>query len=114
MNIVLLQGVLSSEPREKELPSGDRLVSWEVTTLTGEQRLSVPVVWFGPPKTVGRVHEGDAVVIAGRVRRRYWQGGSGGVASSTEVVADQWARADRPAAVAKIVDRLIVDAEPAA
>ena len=32
MNIVLVRGVLSSEPREKQLPSGSRLVSWEVTT----------------------------------------------------------------------------------
>jgi single-strand DNA-binding protein len=106
MNIVLLHGSLSSEPRQRELPSGDAMVTWEVTTVVDDQRLSVPVVWFRPPKSVYRVHEGDAIVVAGRVRRRFWQGGRGPV-SSTEVVAERWARADRADAVAKLVDRTL-------
>ena len=91
MNIVVLEGVLSSAPREKELPSGSLLVTWEVTTTVGEQKLSVPVVWFDPRRPA-RLHAGDAVVVAGAVRRRFFRAG-GATVSRTEVVADTVARA---------------------
>jgi single-strand DNA-binding protein len=112
MNIVLVRGVLSSEPREKQLPSGSRLVSWEVTTDNDGQKLSVPVVWFDPPAGAFKVGAGDEVVVAGAVRRRYYQS-SGRLVSSTEVVATRWARAGRATAVAKVCGSVIEALQPA-
>ncbi len=103
MNIVLLQGVLSSEPRSKELPSGDLLTSWEVTTGLDGEKLSVPVVWFQGPKSIAKVTSGDEVVVVGAVRRRYYHGGQR-LQSSTEVVARKWAPASRQAAVSSLVE----------
>ncbi|MGI9623020.1 MAG: single-stranded DNA-binding protein [Acidimicrobiales bacterium] len=109
MNTVLLQGVLSSEPRVRELPSGSMLVSWEVTTESDGVRLSVPVVWFDPPASGTEVHDGDEVVVLGEVRRRYFKTTTG-TSSVTEVVVQKAAKATRArqaqAVLAAASDRL--------
>ena len=91
-NVVIVAGTLSSDPRVRELPSGSELRSYEVTTtdVTGARR-TVPVVWFDPRRPA-RLHAGDAVVVAGAVRRRFFRAG-GATVSRTEVVADTVARA---------------------
>lgn len=91
-NVVVLQGTLSSEPRTRVLPSGDELVSYEITTETAAGRASAPVVWFSPRRPPA-VHEGDDVVAVGVIRRRFFRAG-GGASSRTEVVADIVARSD--------------------
>jgi single-strand DNA-binding protein len=69
------------------LPSGDRLVSFEVT-VDGPQRCeTVPVVWFGAPARAASFESDDSVVVVGRVRRRFFRAG-GVTASRTEVVAE--------------------------
>lgn len=85
MNIVVLRGVLSSDPKMRVLPSGDELITYEVTTEVGEGVASVPVAWLTPrrPPAVG---VGDAIVVIGHARRRFYRAG-GGAASRTEVVA---------------------------
>ena len=102
MNVVLLQGVLSSEPRRRELPSGSLLLSWEVTTQAAQGKQSVPVVWFDPPASVEKLADGEEVVVLGTVRRRFFAA-HGRTVSSTEVLAERAAPTRRRAAVSKLV-----------
>ena len=88
MNITMLRGRLSRAPEARELPSGDRLVAYEVTVVNPGQRAdSVPVVWHDPPAAALKVGAGDDVVVVGRVRRRFFRAG-GLTQSRTEVVAE--------------------------
>ena len=88
MNVTMLRGRLSRAPEERELPSGDRLVAYEVTVVNPGQRAdSVPVVWHDPPAAALKVGAGDDVVVVGRVRRRFFRAG-GLTQSRTEVVAE--------------------------
>ena len=90
MNTVVLQGTLSSDPRTKTLPSGDVLVSYEVTTEPAAGAASAPIAWINPSRPPA-VSAGDEVVVVGHVRRRFFRTG-GGAASRTEVVASIVAR----------------------
>ena len=88
MNVVIVQGVLSRPPESRELPSGDRLVAYEVTVRQdGEPTASVPVVWFDAPPKAAALPAGAEVVARGRVRRRFFRTPAG-TASRTEVVAE--------------------------
>ena len=92
MNIVVLTGALSSDPKQRRLPSGDELVSYEVSTETADGVASVPVAWFKPSRPPA-VSKGDIVTVVGHARRRFFRAG-GGAASRTEVVAALVARPD--------------------
>ena len=85
MNVVVLQGALSSAPVSRQLASGSIVVSLELTTPTEEGAASVPVAWFDPPGEV-TFAPGDAVCVVGAVRRRFFRSG-GSTQSRTEVVA---------------------------
>ncbi len=85
MNVVFLQGRLSSDPVLRELASGNRLLSLEVTTSTDAGTANVPVAWFDPP-TIPDWGAGADVVVRGVVKRRFYRGPSG-TQSRTEVVA---------------------------
>ena len=87
-NVAVLIGRLARPAEPRDLPSGDRLVSYEVTIprTTGRAE-SVPVVWFDAPASAGDYDVDEKVVVVGRVRRRFFQT-SGGTQSRTEVVAD--------------------------
>ena len=85
MNIVIISGHLSSEPRRTELPSGSVLWSLDVTTPAADGARSVPVVWAGElAESVWG--PGTEVVVAGHCRRRFFRAG-GITQSRTEVVA---------------------------
>ncbi|WP_426572823.1 single-stranded DNA-binding protein [Aquihabitans sp. McL0605] len=89
MNVVVVFGALSRAPEVRELPSGDRLASFEVTVRTPDQPTeSVPVVWFDPPDRALRLAAGAEVVVTGKVRRRFFRTPAG-TGSRTEVVASQ-------------------------
>lgn len=92
MNIVVLTGALSSDPKQRSLPSGDELVSYEVSTETADGVASVPVAWFNPSRPPA-VAKGDIVTVVGHARRRFFRAG-GGAASRTEVVAAVVGRPD--------------------
>ena len=64
MNVVFLQGRLSSDPVLRELSSGSRLLSLEVTTTTDDGTANVPVAWFDPP-TVPDWAAGVDIVVHG-------------------------------------------------
>jgi single-strand DNA-binding protein len=86
LNLAVLRGSLSSDPRSTDLPSGTRLVRLEVTTRTPAGTESVPVSWFDPPAAAAALTAGQEVIVTGRVRRRWW-GSPAGPRSQTEVVA---------------------------
>jgi single-strand DNA-binding protein len=90
MNLVMLSGHLSSDPTVRELQSGSVLMTFELTTKVDETSVSVPLVWFDPPKKIN-VNAGDEVTAVGSVRRRFYRAG-GATQSRTEVVVVQLGR----------------------
>ncbi|CAN5645214.1 hypothetical protein BH20ACT2_BH20ACT2_19720 [soil metagenome] len=103
MNVVVLQGALCREPEERVLPSGDRLVAYEVRVqAVGRAAETVPVAWLDAPSRAAELAAGEAVVVTGRVRRRFFRAG-GVTQSRTEVVADAVIPARRRATVRKAV-----------
>jgi single-strand DNA-binding protein len=85
MNVVILRGSLTRPPEERALPSGDRVVSYDVRTEAADgPSETVPVVSAAPEAAF---EAGDEVVVTGRVRRRFYRTG-GATQSRTEVVAD--------------------------
>jgi len=111
MNITVLWGTLSSEPVARELPSGDSLISYEVTTpaADGGRADTVPVVWFDPPSRPPALEAGDEVVVTGRVRRRFFRSAGGATVSRTEVVADAVTPARSRARVRRLLDKRVAE-----
>ncbi len=111
MNVVILRGRLSSAPAIRTLPSGDELVSFEVTTPPpGDGRAeSVPVAWLDAPRRARDIPAGTEVVVTGRVRRRYFRAG-GVTASRTEVVADVVVPSGQRSRAARAVARALASA----
>ena len=88
-NVVALAGHLARPASERVLPSGDRLVSFEVTIdRDGARAESVPVAWFDAPASAAGLDVGEEVVVVGRVRRRFFRTPAAGTQSRTEVLAD--------------------------
>ncbi|MBC7375539.1 MAG: single-stranded DNA-binding protein [Frankiales bacterium] len=99
-NEVLLVGRVSGAPQERELPSGDSLVSWRlvVARSTGARRPPPGVrattvdtldcvAWTaGLRRTARGLSDGDVVELRGALRRRFWRAGAG-AASRCEVEA---------------------------
>lgn len=107
MNIVVLQGMLSSEPVERTLTDGRNVMDWIVATETSDGRSKAPVQWEEPSKRIRDFVEGDEVVVVGQVRTRFFRAG-GATLARTEVVASGAARARQRAAVGRLLapDRL--------
>jgi single-strand DNA-binding protein len=91
INLAVLRGTVSSEPRERELPSGASVTQLEVTTRTETATSSVPVVVHDRPVEIGA---GDEIVVIGHVHRRFFRVG-GQTQSRTEVVAARVLRTSR-------------------
>ena len=89
VSMALVAGTLSRPAETRQLPSGDSLVALEVTTrLPDGAAESMPVVWPAAPAWAGRLAAGERIVVAGRVRRRFYRAG-GATASRTELVAER-------------------------
>jgi single-strand DNA-binding protein len=87
LNVAVLCGVLSRPAEVRTLPSGDRLATLQVTVPRAEgPDETVPVSVADPSSTVCSLDTGAAVLVTGRVRRRFFRAG-GRTASATEVVA---------------------------
>lgn len=107
-NEVVLVGRISGGPEERELPSGDLLVSWRVVVERPAPRRAVPagvraptvdtldcVAWTAAVRRTARgLADGDVVSVEGALRRRFWRG-EGGAASRTEVEVEQLRRLSR-------------------
>jgi hypothetical protein len=91
------------------LPSGTELAQLQVTTRLAHETLSVPVTVPRPASWVRELDTGDAIVVVGRVRRRFFRAG-GVTASRVEVEAEAVARPGDPRrarALRRRVDRLL-------
>jgi single-strand DNA-binding protein len=103
INLVVLEGVLARPAQDLELPSGSRLLSLEVTVRREQGAAEpVPVAWFDPPAWATALDGGAAVVVIGRVRRRFFRAG-GVTQSRTEVVASKVVRASATARVGALL-----------
>jgi single-strand DNA-binding protein len=93
INLVVLEGVLAKPAQYRELPSGSRLLTLEVTVHREDGPAEpVPVAWFDAPAGAASLDGGAPVVVVGRVRRRFFRLG-GATQSRTEVVAERVLRA---------------------
>lgn len=114
-NVVVLQGLLARPAADVQLPSGDRLVSLEVTVRRdGGPAEPVPVQWADPPAWAATLDTGTAIAVLGRVRRRFFRAG-GVTQSRTEVVAARVVKGSARAKVQALVDeaiRLLGDTAP--
>lgn len=102
-NVVVLQGVLARPAQDVLLPSGDRLVSLEVTVRRADGPAEpVPVQWADAPTWASELDAGTEVCVLGRVRRRFFRAG-GVTQSRTEVVASRIVRASARAKARALV-----------
>lgn len=108
INVAVIRGVVSSEPKVRELPSGTTVTNVEVTTHLDDATTSVPVVVHDTPV---RVRQGDAVVVTGHVSRRFFRAG-GVTQSRTEVVAATVVKSSRRRSVDRAVAAAIARIEP--
>ena len=112
INLVVLEGVLARPAQDVELPSGSRLLSLEVTIKREEGPAEpVPVAWFDPPAWATALDAGAAVVVVGRVRRRFFRAG-GVTQSRTEVVASRVVRASARSRVTAALNEAIDTLDP--
>ena len=88
LNVVVAVGRLTRPAELRVLPSGDRLVTMELTVPRDEGRAeSLPISWFAAPARAADLDVDEQVLVVGRVRRRFFRAG-GLTQSRTEVVAD--------------------------
>jgi single-stranded DNA-binding protein len=96
VNLAVLCGTCSSPAEVRILESGTRLATLAVRCPAGpasdERATSVPVTVWDPPIWVESLEAGDAVVVVGRMRRRFYQR-PGGVGSRVDLEADLIGRA---------------------
>ncbi|MER6626204.1 single-stranded DNA-binding protein [Streptomyces sp. NPDC000931] len=99
-NDVFVVGRVTAAPSERELPSGDRLVTWRICVarpdVPGRRRAradSMTLVSFDPRlcAAVEGWRVGDVVRVTGELRRRTWRGWNG-IHSVLEVEADSASR----------------------
>jgi single-strand DNA-binding protein len=82
-NHVFLRGRLAELPLEKELPSGDVLLTFRLTVLRppGERvrvdSLECSTTRPRVRKTLARAEPGDEVEVTGCLRRRFWRSPAG-------------------------------------
>jgi single-strand DNA-binding protein len=88
INLVALEGRLARPAEQRLLPSGSHVVGIELT-VRGEQgpAETVPVSWLDAPAWASTLDTDAAIVVVGRVRRRFFKAG-GSTQSRTEVVAE--------------------------
>ena len=94
-NEVYLVGRLSGEPVERELPSGDVLLSWRLvvnrppqqrgTSKAAHDTLPCFAVRAAVRRTVRSWSSGDIVEVEGVLRRHFWRAVGGIQASKCEV-----------------------------
>jgi single-strand DNA-binding protein len=109
VNVVVVKGKLSRPPEVRELPSGDHVVSLDVTVRPPEGRSeTVPVVWYAAPAGALHLEQGTEVVVTGRVRRRFYRTG-GTTQSRTEVVASAVIPTSRRQRASKAVERAVAE-----
>jgi single-stranded DNA-binding protein len=88
INLAIVRGSASGPPEIRQLPSGRRVATFSVRThALGPPATSVPVAAWDPPAWVEAVDEGDELIVAGSVRRRFYRAVTGSLASRVELEA---------------------------
>ena len=112
LNLAVIWGTCSAPPEIRTLESGSRVASLAVRTPAGAvttrrgrasvaTATSVPITVWDPPAWVETLDAGDAVVVVGSVRRRFFATRSGARGAKSEVEA---------ATIAKATDRQLEQA----
>ena len=102
-NLSILVGVLRRAPELRDLPSGEHVLSLELTVRAeGVPAESVPIAWVGAPASATRWVAGEELLVVGRVRRRFFRS-SGSTQSRTEVVAASAVPTRRAATASKVL-----------
>jgi single-strand DNA-binding protein len=110
-NLSVLVGALTRDPELRTRPSGDRILSLELTVRPeGGPAESVPLAWPAAPAHSTRWAAGEELLVVGRVRRRFFRAG-GATQSRTEVVVTAAAPTRRPAAAERAL-RSALEAVP--
>jgi hypothetical protein len=103
INLVVLRGQVRAEPVQRELPSGSRVVQFDVATEVDGATSTAPVSMTDPPTTsLEAIAVGADVVVFGGVRRRFFRV-DGRTQSRTEVVAQRVVAARRTASVNRLL-----------
>lgn len=101
INLAVLVGTLSLAPELRALPSGDTVLTLELTVRPpAGPAESVPVAWFDAPASALDWARGEELLVTGRTRRRFFRAG-GVTQSRTEVVATAAVRTRRAVAARK-------------
>lgn len=110
-NLSLLIGTLSRAPEHRSLPSGDGVLTLELTVRPPDGPAeSVPAAWHGAPAAAAAWGPGEELLVIGRVRRRFFRAG-GATQSRTEVVVASAVPVRRAAAARKAIRRALADIE---
>ena len=90
VNVVVLAGTIAADPVERRMPSGEECTEIRLSVPDpGRRLLPLPVVaWHAEvgKKHLRDLHQGDEVLVFGRLVRRFYRSGAG-ARSLTEVVA---------------------------
>ena len=88
INLAIVRGTASGPPELRRLASGTRLGTFALRThALGPPATSVPVAAWDPPAWLEHVDQGDELIVAGCVRRRFYRAVTGGLATRVEVEA---------------------------
>jgi hypothetical protein len=101
MNIVVLKGSVVADPETRSLSTGPA-IQFDVTTVVADASITVPVSW--PHEGPNLIAQGDTVVVAGVVRRRFFRS-AGRTISRTEVEADTVIMASDKRAVGRLITK---------
>ena len=90
VNVVVLAGTIATDPVERRMPSGEECTEIRLSVPeSGRRLLPLPIVaWHAEvgKKHLRELHQGDEVLVFGRLIRRFYRSGAG-ARSLTEVVA---------------------------
>lgn len=112
MNLVLLEGALSSAPDIRTLASGSVLAQLQITTRDDGTTRTVSVTAIDPPAWVRRLEAGARLAVLGSVERRFFRA-AGATASRTEVVAAKLRRGSDRRACRRLRDELVAGLDDA-
>jgi hypothetical protein len=88
INLAIVRGVASGPPEVRQLPSGSRLATFALRThALAPPATSVPVATWDPPAWLEAVEEGDELIVAGCLRRRFYRSATGDLAARVELEA---------------------------
>jgi hypothetical protein len=120
VNLSVVCGPCSAAPEIRVLESGTRLATFGVRCPGGDGgagssgssgTTSVPVTVWSPAAWIETLEAGDAVVVVGRLRRRFFQR-PGGVGSRVDLEAELVGRARDRRKVASAYRRALAALEP--